>query len=230
MPVLRRNLAETRRYEQLAQRSAERGRVREVFDKAYGNRLVLLAAVGFLTNVFSAPSAQFTNRFLSDDRHFSNSGVAVFQGVTNGVPGLFGILLAGRLAESRGRRPVAIVGLFVGTAAHDGLLPRLGAGHLDRSTFAIVAGASATLSVGTMDAELFPTEVRGTANALLLVCSVAGSAVGLVLAGTLSDAIGGLGMAIAICGVAPLLAALFLLPRLPESQGRALDDVSPSEV
>ncbi len=81
-----------------------------------------------------------------------------------------------------------------------------------------------------MDAELFPTEVRGTANALLLVCSVAGSAVGLVLAGTLSDAIGDLGVAIAICGVAPLLAALLLLPRLPESRGRALDDVSPSEV
>jgi MFS family permease len=81
-----------------------------------------------------------------------------------------------------------------------------------------------------MDAELFPTEVRGTANALLLVCSVAGSAVGLVLAGTLSDAIGDLGLAIAICGIAPILAAIFLLPRLPESQGRELDEVSPSEV
>ena len=67
-------------------------------------------------------------------------------------------------------------------------------------------------------------------GALLLVCSVAGSAVGLVIAGTLSDAIGDLGVAIAICGAAPLLAAALLLPRLPESQGRALDDVSPSEV
>ena len=81
-----------------------------------------------------------------------------------------------------------------------------------------------------MDAELFPTEVRGTANALLLVCSVAGSAVGLVLAGRSRDPIGDLGVAIAICGVAPLVAAVFLLRRLPESRGRALDDVSPSEV
>ena len=54
--------------------------------------------------------------------------------------------------------------------------------------------------------------------------------VGLVLAGTLSDAIGDLGVAIAICGVAPLLAALLILPRLPESRGKALDEVSPSEI
>jgi len=230
VPVLRRNLEETRRFEQLAQRSAERGRVREVFDKAYGNRLALLAAVGFLSNVFSAPSGQLGNRYLRDDRHFSNSSIALFKGVTNGVPGIIGIVLAGRLAESRGRRPVAIIGVFVGTLLT--MIFFLGSGPVIwiASTFAIVAGASGTLSVGTMDAELFPTEVRGTANALLLVCSVAGSAVGLVLAGTLSDAIGDLGLAIAICGVAPLLAAVFLLRRLPASRGRALDDVSPSEV
>ncbi len=230
VPVLRRNLEETRRFERLARRSGERGRVREVFDQAYGRRLALLAAVGFLSNVFSAPSGQLGNRYLRDDRHFSNSSIALFKGVTNGVPGIIGIVLAGRLAESRGRRPVAIVGLFVGTALT--MIFFLGSGPVIwiASTFAIVAGASGTLSVGTMDAELFPTEVRGTANALLLVCSVAGSAVGLVLAGQLSDAIGDLGIAIAICGVAPLLAALFLLPRLPESQGRALDDVSPSEI
>jgi MFS family permease len=81
-----------------------------------------------------------------------------------------------------------------------------------------------------MEAELFPTEVRGSSNALLLVCYVAGSAVGLLAAGQLSDPMGGLGYAIALCGIAPLLAAVFLLPRLPESQGRELDDVSPSEV
>jgi MFS family permease len=81
-----------------------------------------------------------------------------------------------------------------------------------------------------MDAELFPTEVRGTSNAFLLIASVLGSVVGLVVAGQLSDSIGGLGKAIALCGIAPILAAIFLIPRLPETSGHALDDVSPSEV
>ncbi|MGZ6998393.1 MAG: MFS transporter [Acidimicrobiia bacterium] len=230
VPVLGRNLGETRRFEQLAERSEERGRFREVFDAAYGRRLALLAGVGFLSNVFSAPSAQLGNRYLRDERHFSNSTIALFKGVTNGIPGLAGILLAGRLSETRGRRPVAIVGMFLGTALT--MVFFLGSGPVIwiASSLAIVASASGTLSVGTMDAELFPTEVRGTANALLLICYVAGSAVGLLAAGLLSDAIGDLGIAIAVCGVAPLVAAIFLLPRLPESSGRALDDVSPSEV
>ena len=97
-------------------------------------------------------------------------------------------------------------------------------------TIAIVAAAPAALSVGTMDAEMFPTEVRGTSNAMLLIAYVLGSVVGLVLAGQLSDSLGGIGNAVALCGIAPLVAAIFLVPRLPESGGHKLDDVSPSEV
>ncbi len=196
VPMIARRLDETRRFEAVAARSAARGRVREVVDAAYGRRLALLGAIGFLSNVFSAPSAQLTNRFLRDERGFSNSGIAAFKGITNGIPGLVGILVAGRLTESRGRRPVAIVGMFAGTLLT--MVFFLGHGPIIwvASSLAIIASASGTLSVGTMDAELFPTEVRGTANALLLVCYVAGSAVGLLVAGFLSDQIGDLGVAI----------------------------------
>ena len=97
-------------------------------------------------------------------------------------------------------------------------------------TFAIVAAACGGLALGTLDAELFPTEVRGTSNGFLLVCAVAGSAVGLVLATQLKDVVGGLGPGIAVCGIAPLIAAFFVVPRLPETVARRLDDVSPSEV
>lgn len=230
VPAISRRLRETQRFTRLAARTSERGRFREVVDRRYGPRLLLLAAVGFLSNVFSAPSAGFTNRFLSDERGFSNGQIAGLRGITNGVPGLIGILLAGRLSESRGRRPVAIVGLLVGSVLTMAFFVSSGALLWIFSGLAVVAGASGTLSVGTMDAELFPTEVRGTANSLLLIMSVLGSATGLLLAGFLSDRFGGLGVAIAVLGIAPVFAAVFLLPRLPESSGRALDDVSPSEV
>jgi MFS family permease len=230
LPVIARNLRETARYAEIAARSRARGRVNEVVDPAYRWRFALLAGVGFLSNVFSAPSAQLTNRYLTDERGFSSSGIALLKTVTNGIPGLAGILLAGRLTESRGRRPVAIFGILVGTTFT--MLFFVGSGWVlwVASTLAIIAAASGTLAVGTMDAEMFPTEVRGTSNALLLVCYVLGSAVGLVAAGALSDALGGLGNAIAVLGVAPIAAAIFLLPRLPESSGRTLDDVSPPEV
>ncbi len=230
IPMLARNMPETHRYERLAARSERRGRFREVVDKNYRRRFWLLAAVGFLTNVFSAPSAQLTNQYLSDDRNFSSSGIAGFRAVTAGIPGLFGILLAGRITETRGRRPVAVVSLIVGTLCTVVFFLGQGAVLWIFMTISIVAAAPAALAVGTMDAELFPTEVRGTSNALLLVTYVAGSVVGLVVVGQLSDPLGGLGYAIALCGIGPIVAAIFLVPRLPESGGQALDDVSPSEV
>ena len=56
-----------------------------------------------------------------------------------------------------------------------------------------------------------------------------GSVLGLILAGTLSDPLGNLGRSIALTGIGTLLAAAFVVPRLPESAARTLDDVSPTE-
>jgi MFS family permease len=230
LPAMGRQLRETRRYRALTRQDVRRGRLREVFTNAYRSRFLLLGLVAFVTNVFIAPSSQLTNRYLTRAHDYSNSDVAAFRTVTAGIPGVVGILLAGRLAESRGRRPVAVVGLIVATSfqmvfflASDDVLLWVA------PTIAIVAAASAGLAVGTLDAELFPTEVRGTSNGFLLVAGVAGSAVGLVLATQLRDTMGGLGPAIAICGIPTLLAAVLLVPRLPETHARRLDDVSPTE-
>jgi predicted MFS family arabinose efflux permease len=229
VPAVGRQLRETRRYRAVAARTIRRGRIGEVLDATYRRRFLLLAALGFLTNVFSAPSAQFTNRYLLDERGFSNAGVAAFRGVTAGVPGFFGILLGGYLAEARGRRPVAVLAITVSTLCTMVFFLADGPLLWVMATVAIVAAAPATLAVGTMDAELFPTEARGTSNAGLLAAYVSGSVVGLLLAGSLADPLGGLGRAVALCGVAPLLAAAFLVWRLPEPSGRRLEDVSPSE-
>jgi len=231
VPVIARHLKETRRFVRVADRSATRGRVRELLDSTYGMRFLLLGLAAFLTNVFSAPSSQLTNRYLTHAHNFTNSDVAVFRTVTAGLPGIVGVLLASRLAESRGRRPVTIIGLLVATvfqaaffvAGNDALL-------WIAPVIAIVAAACAGLALGTLDAELFPTEVRGTSSGFLLVSGVAGSAVGLVLATQLKDFAGGLGPAIALCGIASLVAAIFVVPRLPETADRRLDDVSPSEL
>ena len=97
-------------------------------------------------------------------------------------------------------------------------------------TFAIIAAACGGLALGTLDGELFPTEVRGTSNGFILVAAVAGSAAGLLVATNIKDALGGLGPAIAVCAIAPLIAALLVVPRLPETVEQPLDDVSPSEL
>jgi AAHS family benzoate transporter-like MFS transporter len=229
LPSLARHLPETHRYSRMAARRAALGPRARAAAPRYAGRFLALGAVAFLANVFSAPSSQLTNRYLTHTHHYSNASVAAFRAVTAGVPGFLGIVLAGRLAETRGRRPVSVAALVLASLFQMAFFVSGGALLWVSATIAIVAAASAGLTIGALDAELFPTETRGTRNGVLLVCGVAGSATGLLLATTLEGPVGGLGPAIALCGLAPLLAAFVFLPRLPETATRPLDDISPSE-
>ncbi len=116
-PVVARSMAETARYAALTARTdVVRGRVRDVFER-HRRRFVLLGVVAFLTSAFSAPSSQFMNQYLIDVHRFTNTDIAVFRAITTGVPGLIGVVLGGRVAEARGRRPVAAIALALATGS-----------------------------------------------------------------------------------------------------------------
>jgi MFS family permease len=229
-PVIGRRLAETSRYEALTRTDIDRGRVRDIRDQGYGRRFLLLAAVAFLLNIFSAPSSQLANKYLTDVHHFSNSGIALFRTVTTGLPGLFGLVLGGRLAEIRGRRPIAAIALTIATATQMVFFLSGGALIWVMAGSSIVAASAGGIALGTLGIELFPTETRSTSNGLLGVIGVFGSALGFVVTGLLAyDHPGQLGRAIALCGIGALVASVFLVPLLPESHTQALDDVSPTD-
>ena len=227
LPGLARHLPESGRYLRLAEQPARR-RLRDEAAR-YGRRFLMLGAVAFLLSVFAAPSTQLTNRYLIHIHHFSNSDVAGFRALTAGIPGLFGVVLAGHLAETRGRRWVSVVALVVATVSLMAFFVTGGSLLWLTETLYIVAAASAGVAVGALDIELFPTEVRGSTSGVLLVCGVAGSVTGLLLTTALEGPAGGLGPAIALLGVAPLVAALALLPFVPETAAQRLDDVSPTQ-
>jgi len=227
IPKLARELTETRRYDAIAATRVTRGQIREVLGPTYGRRFIVLAIIALMTSVFNAPSSQLSNRYLQDVRHFSGSGIVVLLAVTTVVPGIVGVIIASRLAERGRRRPLASISLFVATGTQMVFFLIGGPTLWITSGLATVTGAVAGIVLATLGAELFATEVRGTANAFLVGISVLGSASGLVAAGQLSDHVGGIGRAIALCGIASLLAA-FVVPALPESFGRELDDLSPS--
>jgi MFS family permease len=224
-----RSLTETTRYRAIAERTEiRRGSLRELLGTRYRSRFILLAIVGYLANVFSAPSSQLMNKYLEDVRDFSSPGIALFRTITTAVPGLVGLVVGGRLAEQRGRKPVAIAALLIATIAQMVFFLQGGALLWVTSGVSVLTSAMAGVALGTLDAELFPTEVRGTSNALLLIVSVLGSGTGLLVAGHLSDPLGGIGRSIALCGIASIVAAVFFVPRLPETHILSLDDVSPS--
>lgn len=223
---LSRRLPETTRYRHAAESLVPRGRFRDLTVPTYRSRLLLVLTAGFLLQVMAAPSSQFNNRFLGDERGFSGLEIALFLAVVGGLPGLAGLFAGGRFAESIGRKPVAVWGTTVGSAATvvfylSSGLPLWLLGTVN--AFVVSATVPAVRAFGT---ELFPTEVRGTASAAILVTGVAGSVTGLVAAGVLSDHMS-LGGAVAWMGIAPVLAALFFLARLPEPSHQDLDVISP---
>ena len=191
---------------------------------------MLVAVLVFLLGFFGTPSLQFTNRYLQDERGFTALGIVWLRGVTQSLPALVAIIMGGRLAESRGRKPIASRSTFVLALGSAGFFLWSGAALWVALLIGTIAGAMSGPAMTSFSTELFPTEVRGRAAGALLGAGVAGSVAGLLLVGYLADPLGGVGHAVAVTCVVPLVVAIFLIPRLPEGRGRALDELSPPEV
>lgn len=229
MPGVSRRLLETRRYLEVTARHLPRGRVSVMARGAFGGRFALVAATGFLLNVFVAPSSQFMNRYLADERGFSAFGILLLRGTTQTVTALIAVWAGGRLAESWGRRPTARWGVVVMAAA--GAVFFSAGGPLLWVMLAVwtAAGGFASPALSAFNTELFPTASRGTAGAGLVAVGVAGSVVGLLLVGALAEPLASVGAAVALTAVAPLVVGVVLISLLPEARGLDLDEISPPD-
>ncbi|MCC5948619.1 MAG: MFS transporter, partial [Nitriliruptoraceae bacterium] len=66
-------------------------------------RFVLLAVSALLLALFSSPSSQLLNEYLRTEQGFDATRIALFTILTN-TPGGIGVIVGGRLADTRGRR------------------------------------------------------------------------------------------------------------------------------
>lgn len=191
-------------------------------------RLLLLAASSFFALVFFAPNTQFQNDFLRDEHGFTAIQITLFTLVTN-TPGGIGIVVGGRLADTRGRRLVGAVGT-IGGATLLGLRFLVGGPFLWIFSIAGTIVAAVTVpALAVYGPELFPTSLRGKANGIISVAGVAGSAVGLLLAGQLADHYGRLGPGLAMLAVGPFVVAALVMAFYPETAHLELEDLNPED-
>jgi MFS family permease len=191
-------------------------------------RFALLAGSGFLWSIFLAPAAQFLNEFLRAERGFSGLQITLFVLATN-TPGGLGIVLGGRLADRRGRRLLAIIGIAGGVGFTVVSYLTWGWPLWASSIVAAIVGSVAIPAMGVYGPELFPTGQRGLANGGLQVVSVAGSSAGLLLAGWLGDRFDSLGPAMAVLAVGPMVLIVLVAAFYPETARRELEDLNPSD-
>jgi MFS transporter, DHA1 family, multidrug resistance protein len=129
------------------------------------------------------------------------------------------LLPIGRIADSRGRRPVIIVGLIVGSAAFV-LLPTVPvvAGLMTAAVLLGVAGAADSVAPGAIMGDVVAGR-GGTVVAVFQMSGDLGAVLGPVVAGWVADG-AGYGSSFAVCAVvcvAPLAAVLVA----PETLRRA---------
>jgi MFS family permease len=227
--LLVRNLPESKRFERAELTDADdvASHTPEA-RRSHRLRLLLLASSQFLFQLFIAPSSQFLVGFLRDDRDFSALQITLFQILTN-LPGGIGIVVGGRLADTRGRRIVGSVGLLVGVASTAIMFNVTGWSMWVASLIGSLIGAAVVPALGVYGPELFPTNLRGRANSVLTLLSVAGAVTGLVLAGVLSDRWGSLGPAITVLAAGPVVLAVLVLAFYPETAHRELEDINPED-
>ncbi|MGY6500856.1 MAG: MFS transporter [Acidimicrobiales bacterium] len=191
-------------------------------------RLRLLAGAGFLASLFLAPASQFQNEFLRSERGFSATRISVFTLLTT-TPAGIGVAVGGRLSDVRGRRRVAAVGLVGGVGFTVAAYLVAGWPLWVFSAVGSIVAAATVPALGVYGPELFPTSQRGRANGIITLVGVAGSSLGLLAAGWLARELGTFGAAMAVLAVGPLILAVLVLVKFPETAHRSLEDLNPGD-
>ena len=199
-------------------------RYREVFRGIYRRRVFLIGAATFLAAAFTAPTLEFTTRYLDDTHGFSPFEIVLFLAVT-GLPSFPMLLLGGRLSDAMSRKRVGIPFLAASALAFAGFYLASGWLIWPLALAGAMFGSAGGSALAPYPSELFATRMRAEAQTLILVLGVTGSAAGLGVVSVLSDQLG-LGASIAILAVLPIAALAIVALGFPETARRELEETS----
>ena len=190
------------------------------------SRLIFLASVAFLLFIFVSPASQFRNEFLRDERNFSAAKISLFL-LTAHTPQIIGVAMAAKISDRRGRKPVAVFAVGLGSLFTVFAYSFSGVGMWMAAILSGIISAGAGPSLGVYGAEMFGTGRRGQVNGLLSLIAVLGSAIGLLICGDLSERLGSFGETFAILSICPLLVVFIVIFSFPESANQELEDLNP---
>lgn len=238
--VLRRGIRETLRFDALraartnssATATGAIATLRQLVDLLrgpYRARLILVALLWNCVYLVGAPAVTFFSLYAKRDHHWTSPqvGQAVVMAY---VIGALGIMFAGWMLDRVGRKLTTAVSYTVGGFAIVFLFQC--SSHLAILTamvVTVVAFQAARTATATYSAELFPTEIRATSYSLTV--QFLGQITALTtpfIIGSMSKSLGGLGNAVSVVAIGPLIGALLVWRFAPETRGVRLEDVSPA--
>jgi len=183
-------------------------------------RLLEVLGLIFATSAVSSPASSFVYLYAENVVHLPK-GIESAMITVSALFGLGGLLLGRVVADRFGRRPAVGIGITaVGLAAlvvYSGGKPFVVVGY----SVGILATGFLAPGGTALSNELFPTEIRASVAGWGIVAGVLGAVLGLVTFGALADSAHSFEVA-ALVTFLPIIPALFLLLRLPETKGAML--------
>jgi MFS family permease len=225
LPLVLRAVRRLPESERFVRHARERHGLRElVAARDVRGRVVLLGGVVFLSSLFFAPITEFYNRYLDRVQGFSSGEIVLFLVVT-GSAAIPAILVGARYADKRGRKRVGLPCGALGVLCLTGFLLAGGWAIWPLAAAGNALTSASGVALVVYGPEMLPTRVRAAGNNAILAMSVTGSATGLVVAGQIGDSLG-IGHAVAMLAVFPLVAGAIVALRLPETAGKELEQTS----
>jgi MFS family permease len=225
LAVLRKRLPESGRFLAAREAGLLAPRWTELLRRPHRGRLLLVCTTAVLVSL-TAQAIVFVVDFMQTQRHLSAPAANLVL-VGAGALAIPVLIFAGSVSDRLGRKPVCCSFLALSVV---GLVWFFMFAH---STVALF-GALALTYVGQFGAwptgsgfgaELFPTALRALGSSAGTISAAVGTSASFALAGLLIRA-GGLPHAVLVLALGPLIAAVLIASRFPETGGRQLESIS----
>ncbi len=235
---IRRSVRETKRYAEVRASQPDKPKWAEILQPKHRRNLVVIAFLWLFMYLGYTPILTFWTTFAMGDRGLNAGQVSLIVAISYTI-GLSGFIAAGKLMDRWGRRPTCVLFFGVGAVATFAAFnappsPIL----MGASLVVLIFFATSYLTLcSTYTAELFPTRLRASAAAwtnntlgrvgMVLAPTMVGLLAGLFArpAGA-APASSGVGPAVGLMGLFPLLCAVIVLVFLPETKNRELEEIS----
>ncbi|MGR8946908.1 MAG: MFS transporter [Gammaproteobacteria bacterium] len=196
-----------------------------VFQKQYRRRVLAGATIWFTVNAWSSICLFFFSYYVTNERSWDPA--AVSYALTLGYSlAIIGYVTAGPMLDFAGRRITASVYFSVGAIASFTCFTATSQATITIA-YVIVLGMHALWPIAaTITSEIFPTEIRGTANAVVNnMLGRIGMALAPAVVGSLSAITGSVGLAVAYVSLIPFVCLPVILLVVSETKGKELEEI-----
>lgn len=228
---MRRTLPETTRFTaraEAAEAASHESSLQPLINlvRMYPTRIISICAVIFLFHFSHEAAGFFGPKYLQEEHgwlpwHYS------LMGIFGGFIGVVGGPFAGRLSDRFGRKLVAGVFLTANPLLVVAFYQLFGWPLVPIWIAMVFSGMATAVIMNILSNELFPTSYRSTASGTRVVFATLGGALSLVTESLLFGVFGSHGSALSLMVLGALAAPFLIAWLLPETAGRALEEISP---